>query len=248
MRNRFKGAICVYCRVRPASSDDHIFSRKLFHKDHRGDLPKAPACERCNGQKSKLETYLTAVLPMGSRLGGGPDPNVVKRLKNNLKLARELTAALEAPAQVFADGRVGIRTAFPFRARYLEEYLGMVATALAWHHFDVGAESDHCAMFFDMNDPQAAGLDQIFHLNCAQRAYGFLGEGVVEYRAIQAEDDPRLSIWQFRLFGGLLLGYSQSGDDRASSFVVILGRREFLEGLRQDQIAAMLEGGAPAAS
>lgn len=245
MKNQFKGMTCVYCRTRPAASDDHIFSRKLFPENLRSDLPKAPACERCNGQKSKLETYLTAVLPMGSRLGGGPDPKVIKRLKNNLKLVRELTATLEAPGQIFSDGRVGVRTAFPFRTHHLEEYLNMVATALAWYHFKIGPETDFCAAFFDLNDAQARGLDQMFHLNCAQRAYGFFGDGVVEYRAIQSEDDPTLSIWEFRLFGGLALGSSKREDERASWFLVLLGRREFLEGLRADQVAAMSAGADP---
>jgi hypothetical protein len=202
----------------------------------------APACTRCNNQKSKLETYLTAVLPMGSRLGKGIDPNVVRRLRKNNKVASELAEALELPAQVFSDGQVGIRTTFAFRYAYLEEYLNMAAVGLAWHHLGQCLADGYAVAFFDMNDSEAAVLEQLFHLNCAQRIYGLLGEGIVEYRAVQALDDPQLSIWQFRLFGGLALGYSEPGSerDKASTFVVILGRREFLEGLREDQIAARI--------
>ena len=44
-----------------------MFAREFFLTDRRAQFPKLPACETCNNVKSKLEHYLTAVLPFGGR-------------------------------------------------------------------------------------------------------------------------------------------------------------------------------------
>jgi hypothetical protein len=67
MSKRFKGLLCAYCSQRPAVTGDHLFAREFFLKTQRANLPQVPTCDRCNGEKSKLEHYLTAVLPFGGR-------------------------------------------------------------------------------------------------------------------------------------------------------------------------------------
>jgi hypothetical protein len=68
MSKRFKGKTCVYCGAAPSTTTgDHVFAREFFINVRRGNLPKVPACEACNHEKSKLEHYLTAVLPFGGR-------------------------------------------------------------------------------------------------------------------------------------------------------------------------------------
>lgn len=232
MRRSFSSKLCVYCRLRPADSADHIFSRKFFQVAHRDNLPQVPSCTRCNGQKSALETYLTAVLPMGTRLPSGPDPAVERRLQNNLKLVRELSEA-DGGGTVFPDGLLGVRTAFKFRFRYLEEYLGMTSAALAFHHFKRPIAEGYGVSFFDLTDSQADHMEQMFHLNCSARVERDLGEGAIRYRGIQAVDDPDLTVWQYQLFGGARLGYSERIDSESTSrvFMVIVARREFHEGL-----------------
>ena len=62
-RFKFAGKTCAYCATQTATTADHVFSREFFLVKHRGNLPQAPACHHCNSAKSKLEHYLTAVLP-----------------------------------------------------------------------------------------------------------------------------------------------------------------------------------------
>jgi len=93
---RFKGKICVYC-VKNLSTNqgDHIFAREFFLPNRRQNLPKVPACKQCNGDKSKLEHYLTSILPFGGRHGDARSniELVPKRLAKNARL-RETIASL----------------------------------------------------------------------------------------------------------------------------------------------------------
>lgn len=63
---KYRGKVCVYCRTNKSSTADHIFPREFFQIDKRADLPKVPACQKCNNEKSKLEHYLAAILPFGA--------------------------------------------------------------------------------------------------------------------------------------------------------------------------------------
>ena len=65
MSKKFKNKMCVYCGEAKSATADHVFSRELLLKAHRGDLPKVPACESCNHEKSVLEHYVSAILPFG---------------------------------------------------------------------------------------------------------------------------------------------------------------------------------------
>src|SRR5881394_1954463 len=96
MTKRFRGETCVYCaREQAATTGDHVFARQFFLSDDRVDLPKVASCERCNNDKSKLEHYLTTVLPFGGRLATASrilNEMVPGRLAKNARLHRELAA------------------------------------------------------------------------------------------------------------------------------------------------------------
>src|SRR5579863_3007413 len=133
MSKRFKGLKCVYCSARDSVTGDHIFAREFFLPSARADLPQAPTCEACNNEKSKLEHYLTAVLPFGGRHGAAMEnlaTQVPKRLRRNAKLHRELADELHySPDQLGPDMAIG------FKGEYVEQLFGMIAKGLLWHHW-----------------------------------------------------------------------------------------------------------------
>jgi hypothetical protein len=55
MRNEFRNKLCAYCGKAEATTDDHVIARTFFLENRRANLPKVPACEKCNGEKAKLE-------------------------------------------------------------------------------------------------------------------------------------------------------------------------------------------------
>src|SRR5258708_40196385 len=92
---RFEGKDCACCpKVKAkATTDDHMFAREFFTLADRHNLPKAPACQKCNGDKGKFEHYLTATLPFAGRHAQAVEnlqTGVPGRLGKNQKLNREL--------------------------------------------------------------------------------------------------------------------------------------------------------------
>jgi len=89
MSKKYKGKVCVYCGVNTSDTADHIFAREFFLQENRQNLPKVPACKKCNSEKSVLEHYATTVLPFGGRGKRTQDflkTMVRKRLAKNYKL------------------------------------------------------------------------------------------------------------------------------------------------------------------
>src|SRR5690348_1264544 len=130
MSKRFKNKRCVYCGAQSATAD-HVIAREFFPQNLRHNLPKVPACNRCNSEKSDLEHYLVTVLP-----SGGEHPAALAaldrlsaRLGKNKALARELAAgARDLPG---GGGMV------PLRADTVTKYMCFVVKGLAFLHFNV---------------------------------------------------------------------------------------------------------------
>jgi hypothetical protein len=90
---RFKGLLCVYCLERKSVTGDHVFAREFFLPAQRSDLPQVPVCECCNNEKSRVEHYLTTLLPFGGRHSDSTEnlkKQVPKRLERNHRLHSEL--------------------------------------------------------------------------------------------------------------------------------------------------------------
>lgn len=88
---KYRGKTCAYCG-QPSTGPDHVIALEFFLWKHRGNLPQVPACDACNGEKSALEHYLTALLPFGARHTFAQESleQVPKRLRKNQRLHREL--------------------------------------------------------------------------------------------------------------------------------------------------------------
>jgi hypothetical protein len=120
MSKKYKGKPCVYCTMRISSTADHVFARKFFVEMRRGDLPKVPACARCNGEKADLELYLTAVLPFGGRHADATEnlsTLVPGRLAKNARLHRDLNRRRTKVWTKSASGLAVPMLALPFDGR-----------------------------------------------------------------------------------------------------------------------------------
>jgi hypothetical protein len=137
MGKGFKGKTCVYCATAPAATMDHVFAREFFLVDRRANLPKVPACTACNGAKSQLEHYLTAVMPFGGRHADGLthlSGMVPGRLARNQKLARQLSAGLSS---VIVPGRETPAMTVPIDPDKVGGLFALIAKGLVWHHWQV---------------------------------------------------------------------------------------------------------------
>lgn len=208
MSKRFKNKTCAYCARDGASTTaDHVLAREFFPVRFRQDLPQVPSCARCNNDKSRLEHYLATVLPFGSRL---PDAAVTleslapRRLRKNLRLARELSAGQEDFWRI-ANNTVTVQTTLPFDSETMSAYLCYVTRGLACFHFKIALPPG----IFVGAGAFSPTADDMFATWLARRrgrvVQNELGNGIFHYAGIQATDNPGISVWQYAWFGGLEL-------------------------------------------
>ena len=193
-RNKFSGQTCIYCGAE-AETSDHVVARKFFLVERRDNLPQVPACWNCNNRKSQLEAYLLTVLPFGAK---HPDAAknlltlVPPRLEKNAKLRRKLEMGFAKSGG----------TAVPLDHKPLEEFLAMVAKALAWQHWGVRMGEGFSAIASVFHNDGEQFFRHLFSRG-SERVTGELGNGTFTYEGTQTKDCPELTVWRFWLYGGI---------------------------------------------
>ena len=209
MSKRFKRKTCTYC-VAPASSTvgDHVLAREFCLKHKRDNLPQVPACDRCNGEKSSAEHYLTAVAPFGARHADS-GLNLVTltppRLLKNRPLATYLGQGLQ-PRFESNDGLIWKRTAtLPFDATKLLALYEFMAQGFAYWHWGIHLPraSDDIQASFVVPVLEAL-FDKMIASRGARKVSGDLSDGVLAYTGIQDPIHPTLTVWRMSLYGAVL--------------------------------------------
>lgn len=235
MSKKFKGKLCTYCRVNTSTrSGDHVFAREFFLKAKRDNLPKVPSCESCNNEKSKLEHYLTAVLPFGGQHPGAREnlrEMVPGRLAKNLKLHRTLTEESKHTDTEDVPGVTLPTLSLPFNSEILYELFRFIVKGLLWHHWRVAlTELEDIRVISYTQFGETAFSQLILGLNGKQRVEANLGDSSFCYEGIQGTDYPELSFWSFSIYGGLKLsGDPDAPDEEAVGIGAITAKKDFLE-------------------
>jgi len=235
MRIGFRGLPCVYCGA-PATTDDHVIGSKFFLEPQRGNLPKVPACERCNNEKSHLEDYLMVVLGFGAV---HPDAAtnlatlVARRLEKNLKLKRELAAGYDASGE----------TTIPFDHQKLEKLFAMIAQGLASYHWGVLLRPGFSAIASLFNDAGAPFFTQMLSgWKTPIRVSANLGNGTFIYEGAQATDVREATIWRFQMYGGIKFGGDPAVPGPASLAVALTGPDPLIQRLQPLTVAPPASG------
>lgn len=216
MSKRFKGKTCAYCSIAGASSTgDQVFAREFFAKYERANLPKVAACQACNGAKSALETYLTAVLPFGSRTKHATEMlngMVPPRLTANPRLRRHLAGGMST-MWLKESGVYRPAMGLPFDGEKLAALFRYITRGLINHHWNIVIPAHHyvgAGLLSQYGEkliaPWLSGAGQA-------RVSNTLGDNVFRYQGLQSADQATLTIWCFEMYGGLRL----AGDPRAPS-------------------------------
>lgn len=225
---RFKGLNCAYCVRKKSVTGDHILAREFFLPADRDHLPQAPTCEFCNNEKSKLEHYLTTILPFAGRHKQSFE-NLTsltpKRLNKNQALKRELQNG-HTQLNLIENGLDSRATALPIRQGTIEALFSYVVRGLSWHHWetylDPESEIESLAL---TSEGSKFFQDNFFSLRPGKHIFANIGSGTVIYEGIQGIDSPQISIWRFRFYGGMMLTDTVSRDF-SNEIGVISGPRE----------------------
>lgn len=219
---RFKGKTCVYCgKPNCSTTGDHVFAREFFLPDKRGNLPKVPACKRCNGDKSELEHYLTAVFPFGAchadaatHLEEMVPPRLAKNRKLHYRLAQERDYSW-----VHQNGLFRPTMKLPFDSTKLNQLFCLIVKGLMWYHWSVLLTSDVFVRAGCLMNKAEQLFQNFFNKNASQRVIVDLGDGTIHYEGVQGVDSPYLSLWKFLVYGGLRLGDDPIAPSEISSLI-----------------------------
>jgi hypothetical protein len=202
----WKGKTCVYCTVEGSSTTaDHVIARGFFPVDKRDNLPEVPACDSCNGRKSNLEHYLSAVLPFGSTHADAcdfMDKLVAPRLRNNQKLARELSARI-GKTYAFINGRV-LQTAMtiPFDSEKVLDLYKLIAQGLAYTHWNVLMPASDVVSLAEFLILEGAGYMEAMLNTSKVISTGpvTLGDGVFTYQGVRDPVHQTLTVWRMSMY------------------------------------------------
>jgi hypothetical protein len=194
---------CTYCcRANSSTGADHVLARQFFLEQHRGNLPKVPACKQCNGEKSELELYLTSTIPFGATHAHATNALellIPKRLERNQKLHHELIEGRELVIGIEpgrAQPSVGV-SALPFRGDTLVALMEYIARGLTFWHWKLLLPPDRTVLSAAFVHSEVAPFfEQLMAQNALNRVSDTLGNGVFTYEGVQAAAPLELTVWR----------------------------------------------------
>jgi hypothetical protein len=233
---KFKHKTCAYCGKRGTSeTGDHVFAREFFLVKHRAYLPQVPACARCNSDKSRLESYLLQMMPLGANHADVPEASrtlMPKRAAHPAnKVLRDIIERPHEPVWLTdQDGQRQERIPVYVDANMLHDWCGLVARGLAFHHWGVATPDYEVETI-----PLAAEVERDIlafasHLKGGEYIERLVGNGAFAYRGFRCADGEPASMWMIYLYGRMPIG----GDPTVSRvcpaswgvFITPKGRRE----------------------
>lgn len=203
---RFRGLTCAYCgELGISSTGDHVIPRQFVPRSLRGNLPQVPACAPCNNAKSFDEHYLATVLPFG---GNHPESSAMleRDVRRRLEKNRRLHSALiegQARVQLNEGGEVVETLAISIESDRVSRFARRVIQGLHAHHWEPIPKST----WVGAGQLAPAGVElhhRLMHMG-GIRLRGDIGGGLFSYAALRSFDQPYISVWWLRLFGGVLL-------------------------------------------
>ncbi len=207
MKRKFRGKTCIYCAIPGISEDgDHVVCREFFLVRHRGNLPKVPACKKCNNTKGGLERYLTTVMLFGGRHVDATEAlasMAAGRLRGNQKLAREIATGIEYAPSLDSSNHASMTA--PFDSEQLRQLYEMIARGLAWEHWALLLPPDSVNVYGWFASPEGSAIfDKIFAQDAKRRVTRQLGKAFL-YDGAQAKDPEQFTIWRMSLYGAVMV-------------------------------------------
>lgn len=231
MRREWRGSTCIYCGKQMAVTEDHVIGRKFFPERLRGNLPKAPACAKCNNEKSKLESYVMAVLPFGSMHPAGQEMLKTmgkRRFEKNERLRRELREGQKVIRVRYPDGTTEDTISVPFDSDKWTRLCEMIIRGLLFHHFGQAMPQEYRVHVFHLTDTLLRWFkEEILSLSPDQFQDHSLADGAFRYQFTASPNDSFLSAWVlelYDLFG--MCGQTEDGKSLRTHTTAITGPPE----------------------
>jgi hypothetical protein len=181
--------MCVYCGVNPAVTGDHVVPKCLFLRPLPQDLVVVPACEACNRDKSKDDTYLRDALVMDYQGSESPiartlfDTKVKRSAKRNSSdvVRAAMTRARFIPHITPGGLYLGEVPSFDLDPIRMERIFCPLPAECAIRIYRISAKD----------------AEEIFHVIKGMNGNGLyrIGQGVFECAFMYATEEPQISMW-----------------------------------------------------
>lgn len=207
MSKKYKGKRCVYCGVQESTTADHVVCREFFPAEQRDGLPQAPACSDCNTHKSKLEHYLTSLLPFGARDETGSRmlrTKVGRRLDKNERLRRSLQKGMR-PVNVAQDGVERPTSSVPFDGEQYLRLCRLIIRGLVWWEWNHVVPREHSVRAVAASEVGRVFFQDLLAMSPKLQVNRSLAGGAFTYRATRSSEDAAFTAWEFAFYGGALM-------------------------------------------
>ncbi len=207
----------------------------MFQLRHRNNIPKVPACKKCNNEKSKIEHYLLSVLPFGGTHNDAKEMltiDALKRLKKNQKLFTSLRSEwgycyIPQESKVL-EKRMHVN----FDPNMLHTFIGFVSLGLTFHHWGLYLPRDHEIKAFTPSPSGMRFIERLFGFRAAHTTNETLGNNTVRYKGACSGNQEFLSVWAVQLLGGMTVATKNQAHVFKNSYVaVISGTPNIFQGL-----------------
>jgi len=209
MSKAYKGKPCVYCAaVGVSSTPDHVVARAFFPPPDRKGLPIVPACESCNNEKSRIEHYLTTVMPFGGQHASATETlqNTIPKLKKNMKLTAQLDASLKRKFVQKNGGPWEIAGEIELDGEKLTKLYEYILRGLAFHHWGLLFDASHFLAASYVTVEGASKFEEILQTHSCNSVEANLAHGGFVYRGIQSAANSAFTVWRMSLYGAKVNG------------------------------------------
>jgi len=233
LSKKYKGKPCVYCVDALSTGADHVIAREFFSERWRQNLPKVPACDKCNSRKARFETVLTALIPLGS-----DHPVAVEigakvlhgRLAKNLALQRSMFASMQTVWREMPSALLLPSAMFGGHGHEFGELFGLIVRGLVWHEWQALIPKDYDVRVGTV-PPEGRDDLRVTLLSCGSDhtvSRRFAGGGFV-YTATRNATDAAMSMWELAFYDGSQMA-TPRGREIVTLFVFVLtGPRSIIE-------------------
>jgi hypothetical protein len=212
--------LCAYCDD-PATTRDHVPSKKLFTPPLPDNLITVPACDRCNnGASDDDEVFRNELSIMAGSFGESAkaadrlQPTMRGIRRNKATLARMVTRAQLVERYTTSGLYLGHGYAVPVVPGVQERVITRIVRGLYWYHFQtrLGDDAQITLVFIDKRKPH--WQEALSTFQTLQLRHVVIGDGeTFQYLYGRANDDAAFSVWLMIFFKGtgeqIILAYTR---------------------------------------
>ena len=174
------------------------------------------------------------MLPLGGRHSHALEnleKNVPRKLEKNIKLKNALSFGM-SNINLVNDKTLGASLCFPLETEKIERLFNFITRALCYHHFQKLVPDDLQIRVLLLSEFGDNFFNEIFSKIPSNAEHHALGDGTFEYRCISSVPPKDISVWQFKIYGGVYLGGDPNAPNDISTTVgAFVGNPDFLEQL-----------------